>query len=167
MKKYTVITGASAGIGRALAEEFARHGHDVVLVARNTDKLKHLSAELNSRYGVEALYLSADLTDESGPDKVFAVIRDRNFHVSCLINNAGMGDACLFEKTDMKKDENIVKLNILALMKMNRLFIPYLKENGGGTIANIGSTLAFAPTAGEAVYAASKAFVLSFSQALY
>ena len=73
----------------------------------------------------------------------------------------------LFENSDIQKDEHIIRLNVLTLMKMNRLFIPYLMENGGGTIVNIASTLAFAPTAGEAVYTASKAFVLSFSQALY
>ena len=95
------------------------------------------------------------------------VVKDNNINASYLINNAGMGDAGLFEKSDIQKDENIIRLNVLTLMRMNRLFIPYLRENGGGTIVNFASTLAFAPTAGEAVYAASKAFVLSFSQALY
>ncbi|MCH4183807.1 MAG: SDR family oxidoreductase [Prevotella sp.] len=165
--RYVLITGASAGIGKALAEEFAKNGHNVMLVARSEDKLRILRDQLQQNYKVLVEYMPLDVTGSESPERILRDIENNGILVDCFINNAGMGDACLFEKTEWDKDEKIVELNILALMKMNRLSIPYMKKNGDGTIVNIASTLAFAPTAGEAVYAASKAFVLSFSQALY
>ncbi len=167
MNNTVIITGASAGIGKALAYEFAKHNYDLLLVARSEDKLKKLCTELGESYGITARFLPLDLLADDAAEKLLGFVKDNNINASYLINNAGMGDAGLFEKSDIQKDENIIRLNVLTLMRMNRLFIPYLKGNGGGTIVNIASTLAFAPTAGEAVYAASKAFVLSFSQALY
>ena len=167
MNNTVIITGASAGIGKALAYEFARHNYDLLLVARSEYKLKKLCTELSKSYGITARFLPLDLLADDAAEKLLGFVKDNNINASYLINNAGMGDAGLFEKSDIQKDENIIRLNVLTLMRMNRLFIPYLKKNGGGTIVNIASTLAFAPTAGEAVYAASKAFVLSFSQALY
>ena len=167
MNNTVIITGASAGIGKALAYEFAKHNYDLLLVARSEDKLKKLCTELGESYGITARFLPLDLLADDAAEKLLGFVKDNNINASYLINNAGMGDAGLFEKSDIQKDDNIIRLNVLTLMRMNRLFIPYLRENGGGTIVNIASTLAFAPTAGEAVYAASKAFVLSFSQALY
>lgn len=167
MNNTVIITGASAGIGKALAYEFAKHSYDLLLVARSEDKLKKLCTELGKSYGITAKFLPLDLLADDAAEKLLGFVKDNNINAAYLINNAGMGDASVFEKSDIQKDENIIRLNVLTLMKMNRLFIPYLRENGGGTIVNIASTLAFAPTAGEAVYAASKAFVLSFSQALY
>ena len=167
MNNTVIITGASAGIGKALAKEFAGHHFNLLLVARSEDKLKKLCTELGKSYGITAKFLPLDLLADDAAEKLLGFVKDNNINASYLINNAGMGDAGLFEKSDIQKDENIIRLNVLTLMRMNRLFIPYLKGNGGGTIVNIASTLAFAPTAGEAVYAASKAFVLSFSQALY
>ena len=167
MNNTVIITGASAGIGKALAYEFAKHNYDLLLVARSEDKLKKLCTELGESYGITARFLPLDLLADDAAEKLLGFVKDNNINASYLINNAGMGDAGLFEKSDIQKDENIIRLNVLTLMRMNRLFIPYLRENGGGTIVNIASTLAFAPTAGEAVYAASKAFVLSFGQALY
>jgi short-subunit dehydrogenase len=167
IKRYVLITGASAGIGKALAEEFAKNGHNLLLIARSEDKLIMVKEYLQQHYQISVEYLPFDLTDSESAEKIMQFIENHDIAVDCLINNAGMGDACLFENTDWNKDVKIVELNILALMRMNRLFIPYMKNNGNGTIVNIASTLSFAPTAGEAVYAASKAFVLSFSQALY
>ena len=162
MNNTVIITGASAGIGKALAYEFTKHNYDLLLVARSEDKLKKLCTELGESYGITARFLPLDLLADDAAEKLLGFVKDNNINASYLINNAG-----LFEKSYIQKDENIIRLNVLTLMRMNRLFIPYLKKNGGGTIVNIASTLAFAPTAGEAVYAASKAFVLSFSQALY
>ena len=167
MDKYVLITGASAGIGKALAEEFAKQGHNLFLVARSEEKLNQIQCKLQEKYNIRVSVLPLDLLQVDAPDKLFQYIIENKLHIQCLINNAGMGDACLFENSDFNKDENIIKLNIIAPMKISRLFIPYMKNNNGGKIVNIASTLAFAPTAGEAVYAASKAFVLSFSQALY
>lgn len=167
MRNSVLITGASAGIGKALAEEFARHGHDLFLVARREDRLKRISSSLQKEYGIDVQWLSLDLLSDHAAESVFRFIKENGIEVKYLINNAGMGDACIFESSDIEKEEKIVTLNILTPMRMSRLLIPYMKAHGGGVIVNIASTLAFAPTAGESVYAASKAFILSFGQALY
>lgn len=167
MKNTVLITGASAGIGKALAEEFARHGFNLLLVARSKDKLEQIGQSLHEQYGAEVRILPLDLLSDNAPGTILQFLEENDIEITYLINNAGMGDACLFEESDLSKDERIVTLNVMTLMRMNRLFLSYLKEHGGGTVVNIASTLAFAPTAGEAVYAASKAFVLSFSQVLY
>lgn len=165
--KTVLITGASTGIGKALAEEFAKHGHRLLLIARNQERLKEVKEYLSSIYHIKVDYLSVDLLKEDTPNQIFKYVQENQIDVEYLINNAGMGDACQFKQSDLKLNDNIIKLNVLALMHMNRLFLPEMTERKSGTIVNIASTLAFAPTAGQAVYAASKAFVLSFSQALY
>lgn len=167
MKCMTIITGASTGIGKALAEEFSRHGNDVLLIARSEDKLRKEKEKIQSIYHTHAEYIALDLMEEDAPKRVLRYVQENRISVDCLVNNAGIGNACIFQESEWSRDESIVKLNILALMHMNRLFLPIMCEQGHGTIVNIASTLAFAPTAGEAVYAASKAFVLSFSQALH
>lgn len=139
MCKMTIITGASAGIGKALAEEFSRHGHDVLLIARSEDKLRKEKEKIQSVYHTHADYIALDLMEEDAPKRVLRYVQENRISVDCLVNNAGIGNACIFQESEWSRDERIVKLNILA----------------------------FAPTAGEAVYAASKAFVLSFSQALH
>ena len=137
MNNTVIITGASAGIGKALAYEFTKHNYDLLLVARSEDKLKKLCTELGESYGITARFLPLDLLADDAAEKLLGFVKDNNINASYLINNAGMGDAGLFEKSDIQKDENIIRLNVLTLMRMNRLFIPYLRENRGGTIVNI------------------------------
>lgn len=167
MEHVVLITGASSGIGKALAEEFANHGADLLIAARSEGKLAALQAELEQKYKVHVFYTSVDLTEENGCRRLYDYAKEKQLAVDILINNAGMGDAGEYEKSDWDKDCRIIRLNVLAVMHLCRLFLPDMTAGKQGTIVNIASTLAFAPTAWEAVYAASKAFILSFSQALY
>ena len=130
MNNTVIITGASAGIGKALAYEFAKHNYDLLLVARSEDKLKKLCTELGESYGITARFLPLDLLADDAAEKLLGFVKDNNINASYLINNAGMGDAGLFEKSDIQKDDNIIRLNVLTLMRMNRLSIPYLQGNG-------------------------------------
>lgn len=167
MKETVLITGASSGIGNALAIEFAKHNYDLVIVARNKERLEKLKNDLESNYNIKVTVISKDLSVENAPKEVYDELKEQNIQIDYLINNAGIGDACMYSESDWEKQKNIIKLDVLALMYMCRLFLPDMTQRKKGVIVNIASTLAFAPTAGEATYAAAKAFVLSFSQALY
>lgn len=165
--RVTIITGASSGIGKSLSYQFAKRGHNLLLIARSEEKLRTISEELNVKYAVNTMIFPVDLLQEDAPQKIFDYVQEKSLCVECLINNAGIGDAGVFSESKWEKQENIVRLNILALTHMTHLFLQLMKTQTEGTIINIASALAFAPTAGQSVYAASKAFVLSFGQALY
>lgn len=166
MSECVLVTGASSGIGRSLACEFAAHGSDVVLVARRSDALEDLAAEVSGRYGVKAFVCAVDLMEEDSVDLVARFCAERGIEVETLVNNAGMGARGEFAKLSLNRQEQIIKLNVMAVVRMCHAFLPQMEARGRGAIANIASTTAFMPLANEAVYAATKAFVLSFSQAL-
>lgn len=165
--EYVLITGASSGIGKALAEEFAKHRSNLILVARRAERLEEVRNNLIASYGVNVLTFSIDLMLPDSPSKALAFCKENGLNIWCLINNAGIGAEGEFSTLDEDKQQSIIDLNISALMRMSYLFLQDMVQNRNGTIVNISSTTAFTPLAGEAVYAASKAFVLSFSQALY
>lgn len=165
--EYVLITGASSGIGKALAEEFARHNSNLILIARRVERLEEVRNNLTTLYGVNVLTFSIDLRLPDSPSKVFAFCKENGVNIRCLINNAGIGAEGEFSTIDYDKQQFIIDLNISALMRMSYLYLQDMVQNRNGTIVNISSTTAFTPLASEAVYAASKAFVLSFSQALY
>lgn len=162
-----LVTGASGGIGRSLAREFASHGSDVVLVARRERELQELAAEISQRHGVKAHVCTADLTESGAAERVYDFCLGRKLVVRTLVNNAGAGARGEFAELDLARQEQVIALNISALVEMCHAFLPDMRARGAGTVANICSTTAFMPVANEAVYAASKAFVLSFSQALF
>jgi len=166
-KRTVLITGASAGIGKALAGEFASHGYDLILIARRKELLDTVSKELSEKHGIAAYPLAVDLLQDGAPQMIVDYITDNNLSVDILINNAGMGSAGDFVDTDWSKTESILKLNVHTTTEMDYLFLKRMQKTGRGTIVNIASTLAFAPTAGESVYAASKSYLLSLGQALY
>lgn len=165
--KTTLITGASGGIGEAIAKRLAEKKENLVLVARNGTKLKHLSGELSQKYGVNAGFITADLFDPQAPEAIYRECRRRELEVTSLINNAGIGSGGEFAGADLKSLRNMLQLNNGALVSLTHLFMQDMLKRKAGTIVNTGSLISFAPVPYMALYGASKAFARSFSQALY
>lgn len=159
-----VVTGASAGIGTAFARALAARGYDLVLVARRQDRLEALSRELG-REGRKISFLAADLTEPGTPGRVYETAQALG-PVDLLINNAGFGIHGPFHKADHKRIMEMMRLNIDALVALTHLFLPGMVERRRGTVIQVASTGAFQPIPFMAAYAASKAFVLSFTEAL-
>lgn len=161
-----LITGASGGIGLEFARIFAKEKNNLFLVARNKDKLEEVKRELEAE-GKEVFILSADLTREEEVDRVFAFAVENGLNIETLVNNAGFGDFGEYASCNYEKQRDMVNLNVLALMKLTHMFLPAMKEKGCGEILNVASIASFQPGPLMSVYYASKAFVLSFSEALY
>jgi hypothetical protein len=166
MSKTALITGASGGIGLELARIHASKGDNVVLVARSGDKLSEVKSEIEAKYKVSVRFMVKDLSMPNAAKKVFDEVTGHGIDVDYLINNAGFGDFGLFLDSDWDKQESMINLNITALAHLTKLFLPGMVERGGGRILNVASLAAFTPGPTMSVYFATKAFVLSFSQAL-
>ncbi|XOV81154.1 MAG: SDR family NAD(P)-dependent oxidoreductase [Aestuariibacter sp.] len=162
----TLITGASEGIGRCFAEEFAKHGHDLIQVARKAEKLKVLATELQINYQVKVSVYPCDLTQADAIDSLYQQILADGGLVDILVNNAGVMCVDDFVYAEPNELERLLQLNIQALVNMTRTFLPDMVLRESGKVVNIGSVASFIPTPKFAVYGASKAFVLSFSEAL-
>lgn len=165
-KQTALITGASGGIGLEFARIFAREGYDVVLVARSADKLTALAGSLSAEFGVSALAHPADLTDPAAPDALFSAMQEKGIAVDVLVNNAGFATFGFFTETDLQQELDEIQLNITALTHLSKLFGREMAARRSGKILNVASTAAFQPGPLMAVYYASKAYVLSFSEAL-
>jgi short-subunit dehydrogenase len=161
-----LITGASSGIGAAFARQLAREKNDLVLVARRADRLEALAQELEAAHGIKATVLPADLGRTEAPAEVAAELAKRGIKVDLLINNAGLGHHAAFLDAAPQADHQMIDLNITALVALTRQFLPGMVERGQGGVINVASTAAFQPIPFMAVYAATKAFVLSFSEGL-
>lgn len=165
--RTVLITGATGGIGREMAREFARHGYNLVLSATREERLLSLAEELSHHYGVEADYIVADLTDTDTPRQLYNALREREITVDILINNAGFGlGGGKFHEKDPVKQMEMIKVNIAALTSLCRRFIPGMVQRGYGGVVNLSSMGGLVPGPTNAVYCASKAYVLSFSEAL-
>jgi short-subunit dehydrogenase len=164
MEKWALITGASTGIGRELAEVCAADGWNQVLVARNQDRLKLVAEELRAVHKVQTRALPVDLSTIGAAEKIFAALRE--LPISMLINNAGFGAHGAFADTALSEQSDMVQVNVMALMQLTRLFLQPMLERKSGRILNVASTAAFQPGPNVSVYYASKAFVFSFSYAL-
>ena len=164
--KTTLITGASSGIGEAFARRLAAGGENVLLVARSEDKLKSLCDELAQAHNVHAQYVALDLTEEDAPGKLFAETERRGLTVETLINNAGFGSMGDFAALDVARELEMIDLNVRALVALTHLYLQPMRERKSGTIINVASTAAFQGVPFMATYAATKAFVLSFSEAI-
>ncbi len=162
----TLITGASSGIGLHLAHEFAKHGHPLILVAPQQAELDVVAANLNRDYGVDARAIAADLEDPQAPQQVFEKVNGLGLQVGILVNNAGHGFRGKFWEIPIEKDLSILRLNIEAVLRLTKLFLPPMIARGGGRILNTASVAGFEPGPMLNVYHASKAFVLSWSEAL-
>jgi uncharacterized protein len=161
-----LITGASSGIGEAFARTLAARGDDLVLVARSAGRLETLAAELSAKHGVRAHVLPADLSDPGAVDALVAELAARELTVEMLINNAGFGTHGEFAALDAARERDEVLVNVLAPVMLTRALLPAMIARRSGAIVNVGSTASFQPVPYMAVYGATKAFVLSFSEAL-
>lgn len=162
-----LITGASGGIGLELAREFARGGYDLVLVARGADKLQALADNLRATHGIAAHVIAADLLAADAVPQLMAALAGRDLSVEVLVNNAGFGLHGAFLATDAQRERDMIRLNIGVLTELSKACAPAMVARRHGGILNIASTASFVPGAGMAVYYATKAYVLSFSEALH
>ena len=165
--KTALVTGASSGIGAAFARQLAAAGAHLVLVARRRDRLKELSAELTKKHGVIVEVVDLDLTTESAVTTLKEKVKDLGVTVDILVNNAGFATSGGFEHEDLARALAQVDLNVKALVALTHAFIPEMLERKSGAVINVASTAAFQPVPTMAVYGATKAFVLSFSEALW
>ena len=161
-----LITGASGGIGLELARLFAQEGVDLILVARSTDKLEALQQAFQEQYLIQVTIISKDLSLETAPVELYQTIQTRGITVDYLINNAGFGDYGRFTETDWTKELRVIHLNMVALTFLTKRFLQEMVSRGEGRIMNVASTAAFQPGPLMAVYFATKAYVLSFSEAV-
>jgi uncharacterized protein len=165
-KMTALVTGASGGIGEELARLFAADGHDLVLVARSRDKLERLASELNAKHGVGARVVARDLSRPEAPREIFEELRAGGVGVDALVNNAGFGSYGPFVQTDLKAELDLLQVNVAALTHLTKLFLPAMVARRRGYVMQVASTAAFQPGPLMAVYYASKAYVLHFSEAL-
>ena len=166
MNTTTLITGGSSGIGRELARLFARDKNDLVLVARNQRKLDELAQELRGRHGIEVKVMVADLAIPEAAAHVVDELEQESIQVDVLVNNAGTQVYGLFAKADAGQLLHMIQVNMTSLTHLTRLLLPGMLDRGRGKILNVASTGSFGPGPLNAVYCASKAYVLSFSEAI-
>ncbi len=164
--QIAMITGASSGIGEALAAQFAGDGFDLVLVARSENKLKQLASELRSAHGVKVHVLPADLTQRSAARKLATALANKDLQLSVLVNNAGVLEHGRFADISVTTHQRLIDLNISGLTAMLSTFLPGMIERGEGRVLNVASIAAFQPVPALASYAASKAYVLSLTESL-
>ena len=162
----TLITGASGGIGEAFAHRLAAEKHNLLLVARQETRLQMLCDELTRTHAISAQYIAIDLTEADADQRVFEETQKRGLTVDWLINNAGFGSGGDFAELELKTELQIISLNISALVALTHPFLQPMRQRNSGTIINVASVAAFIPVAFQATYAASKAFVRSFTEAI-
>src|SRR5436309_16026134 len=163
----TLISGASSGIGEAFARKLAMLGHDLVLVARSEDKLIALCNELGRNHNIRAQYVALDLSEPDALTRLIAESRERNLEIDFLINNAGFGSMGDFAKLDLELELKMIDLNVRSLVELTHRFLQPMRERKRGSIINVASTAGFQGVPFMTTYAATKAFVLSFSEALW
>lgn len=166
MSGYALITGASSGLGLALAEALARRGRNLILVARQRDALESIACELSQRFGVEALFRVCDLAEPLQLTGLIQELEQSERHIDLLVNNAGIGSAGLFVEQDWSTEQQLIELNVLALARLCHALGLDMKRRGSGQILNVASLAAFQPGPLMANYFASKAYVLHLSEAL-
>ena len=166
MTTVALVTGATEGIGYELARCFARGPHDVVLVARDGEKLERVAAEISASCGVRVSTIAQDLSGHDGARLLFDEVRRRRIVVDVLVNNAGVGTYGLFAEADLERELAMMRLNMISLTVLTKLFLTEMLQRGSGRILNVASTAAFQPGPLMAVYYASKAYVVSFTEAL-
>ncbi|PPK71270.1 SDR family oxidoreductase [Actinokineospora auranticolor] len=166
MRPVALITGASAGLGVEFADQLARRGHDLVLVARSADRLRQVADKVTAAHGVTCTVVPADLADPATPARIAEDLERRGIAVHTLVNNAGFGSVGRFEDIAAGVDQNQVMVNVAALVALTRALVPGMLAREDGAVINVASTAAFQPSPYFATYSAGKTFVLNFSLAL-
>lgn len=166
-KTMTVlITGTTSGIGYELSKLFANDGFNLVLVSRDNERLRTQKEDLKRIYGVDIYTIAKDLSEVRASEDVFLEVKNQGIHIDILVNNAGFNESGSFQNTDIEKELRMIQVHITSLTHFTKLFLPGMIKNKYGKILNLGSTGSFAPCPFDAVYAATKAYVLSFSNAI-
>lgn len=165
-RQTALITGASSGIGAALARLFAENGYDLAIVARSETTLQELADELSRRHGLNVTVIPLDLSVAGAADQLVAAIERQALQIDVLVNNAGFATYGLFAEIDAKVEQEMMQVNMVTLTLLTKLLLPGMIQRRQGKILNVASTAAFQPGPLMAVYYASKAYVLSFSEAL-
>jgi len=166
MKNVALITGASTGIGRELTLIHAERGGDLVIVARDREKLEELKKEIENKYSVSVFVINKDLSLPNAGREIYLKIKEAGIEIDYLINNAGFGGIGKFYEREWAKDLAMINLNIIALSELTRMFLPDFVKRNKGKILNTSSTASLIPGPLQAVYFATKAYVSSFSNAL-
>lgn len=161
-----IVTGASSGIGAEIARELARRGHGVTLVARREARLEALADELRAAHGIRAEVIGADLTDEAARERIVIEVAERDLHAGVLVNNAGLSTTGPVHAADPAGELAMLRTDVEAVAHLCTLVLPGMVERGAGGVLNVASTAAFQPLPGQAGYAAAKAFVLAYGQAV-
>lgn len=164
---YVVLTGASAGIGEVFAHQLAQQNQDLILVARREDRLNSLAQDLQTRYGIRAEVIKADLAETDGANQLAQTIKEAGWPISGLINNAGFGDRGAFAELALERQLAMIQVNVTSLVSLTWQLLPLLRSQPGSFVINVASTAAFQAGPNMAIYYATKAFVLSFSEALH
>lgn len=163
---YALVTGASSGIGYELAKLFAKDGKNIIVIARSQDKLEALKTEIENKYGTSVRVLVKDLSDPTSPQEIFSELEKENINVDVLVNNAGFALFGKFYETDWQTEAEMIQVNITSLTHLTKLFLKKMIENRSGKIMNVSSGAGFVPGPLVSVYAATKSYVLHFSEAL-
>lgn len=163
---YTLLTGASSGIGFELAHVFARHKRNLILVARSEAPMQSLKKDLQAQFQIDVQVVPFDLSQSGSGKKLFDLTESKNWSVDCLVNNAGFGDHGHFAKGDPQKITDMIQVNITTLTDLTRLYLPAMIQNKFGQILNVASTAAFQPGPLMSEYYATKAYVLHFSEGI-
>src|SRR3954468_9085045 len=165
-RQTALVTGGSGGIGLEIAKVLARRGFDLVLVARNRDALEAAAGQIEGKNTVSVHVFAADLRRRESPEAILDFLRNENIPIEVLVNNAGFGLGGEFAETELSRELEMIQVNIAALTHLTKLFLPAMIKRRSGRILNVASTAAFQPGPLMAVYYATKAYVLSFSEAL-
>ncbi len=164
--KFTLITGASSGIGEAFARRLAEKKHDLILVARTEDKLRSLCTELSGKHQITCHFFAIDLAGPNAAEHLYRETEKNGWTVDWLINNAGFGSSGDFATLDVEREIEMISLNVSALVSLTHLYLQKMRQAKSGTIINVSSAAGFQPIPFMATYAATKAFVSSFSEAV-
>jgi short-subunit dehydrogenase len=165
--KTALITGASSGIGQAFAEELATRQTNLILIARSQDKLYRLAKNLQDQASIRVEVMVQDLTEPQAGQKVYDWVQNKGLSVDLLINNAGFGDYGPFCERDLSRQLDMIQLNVKVLVELTHLFLSQMQQRGEGSIINVSSIAGFQPLPYLSIYAATKAFVLNFTEALW